>query len=47
VAHCNMGTVLEQAGKVQEAIGHYQQALRINPDLTAAKNGLARLQAVQ
>jgi tetratricopeptide (TPR) repeat protein len=47
VAHCNMGTVLEQTGKVQEAIGHYQQALRINPDLTAAKNGLARLQAVQ
>jgi tetratricopeptide (TPR) repeat protein len=46
-AHYNLGIALEQAGEVQEAIGHYQQALRINPDLTAAKNGLARLQAVQ
>jgi len=38
---------LEQTGKLREAIGHYQQALRIKPDLTAARTALARLQAGQ
>jgi tetratricopeptide (TPR) repeat protein len=34
---------LEQAGRAQEAIGHYEQALRIKPDLVQAQNALARL----
>jgi tetratricopeptide (TPR) repeat protein len=38
---------LEQLGRIQEAIGHYQQALRIKPDYTQAQNALARLQARQ
>ena len=42
-----LGAALEQAGKPTEAIQHYQQALRINPDFTAARNALAQLQARQ
>jgi hypothetical protein len=30
---------------VQEAIGHYEQALRINPGAVEAQNKLARLRA--
>jgi tetratricopeptide (TPR) repeat protein len=47
VAHCNLGVALEQAGKLQDAIGHYEQALRIKPDYTEARNALARLQGSQ
>jgi tetratricopeptide (TPR) repeat protein len=34
---------LKQAGNIEEAIAHYEQALRINPDLAEAHNnwGLA------
>jgi tetratricopeptide (TPR) repeat protein len=38
---------LEQAGRVQEAIPHYEQALRIKPDYADARDALARLQAGQ
>jgi hypothetical protein len=38
---------LEQAGRGQEAIRHYEQTLRIKPDFTQAQNALARLQARQ
>ncbi|MGO9244476.1 MAG: tetratricopeptide repeat protein [Verrucomicrobiia bacterium] len=30
--HYNLGVVLGQAGKIDDAIGHYEQALRIKPD---------------
>ena len=36
-----------QAGRVQEAIGHYEQALRIKPDFVLAQNALARVRAIQ
>jgi tetratricopeptide (TPR) repeat protein len=29
--HCDLGIMLERQGKVQEAIGHYEQAVRLNP----------------
>jgi len=38
---------LEQVGRVQEALGHYEEAVRIKPDYTQAQNALARLQARQ
>ena len=38
---------MEQAGRLQDAIGHYEQALRIKPDYAQARNALARLQARQ
>jgi tetratricopeptide (TPR) repeat protein len=34
-------------GRIEAAIGHYEQALRIKPDYAEARNGLARLRAVQ
>jgi protein O-mannosyl-transferase len=43
----NLGIVLENAGRVQEAIRHFEQALRINPGAIEARNKLARLRAVQ
>jgi tetratricopeptide (TPR) repeat protein len=39
-AHYDMGVALQGAGQVQEAIGHYQQAVRINPDYAEAQNNL-------
>jgi tetratricopeptide (TPR) repeat protein len=43
----NLGVTLMRLGKVQEAIGHYEQALRRNPDFYSAHNNLgsALLQA--
>jgi len=38
---------MEHVGKIPDAIQHYQQALRINPDLADARTALARLQASQ
>ncbi|MGD0651502.1 MAG: tetratricopeptide repeat protein [Verrucomicrobiia bacterium] len=32
LAHHNLGIALGQAGRIQEAIGHWEQALRIKPD---------------
>jgi tetratricopeptide (TPR) repeat protein len=39
-AHNTQGVALAQLGKVQEAIGHYEQALRLNPDLAEVHNNL-------
>jgi len=36
----NLGVSFAQAGRVQEAIGHFEQALRIKPDLAEADNNL-------
>jgi tetratricopeptide (TPR) repeat protein len=46
LAHNNLGTALFKAGKLQEAIEHYKQALRLKPDYTEAQKNLTRLLAV-
>ena len=33
LAHTNLGVALAQTGNIEEAFAHYEQALRINPDL--------------
>jgi tetratricopeptide (TPR) repeat protein len=38
--HNDLGAMLERHGKAPEAIGHYEQALRINPDYAEAHNNL-------
>ena len=40
LAHCNLGMALAQAGRIEEAIGQYQQALRIEPDCADAHYNL-------
>jgi tetratricopeptide (TPR) repeat protein len=39
-AHNNLGTALAQTGKTEEAIAHYEQALRLKPDYAEALNHL-------
>jgi tetratricopeptide (TPR) repeat protein len=48
MAHNNLGTALLQGGKVEEAIGHFEQAIRLKPDPAAEHDynlGSALLQA--
>ena len=45
--HYYLGVASEQAGRMQEAIAHYEQALRINPDFAEARAALAQLQGRQ
>ena len=40
VAHENLGIALAQAGRLPEAIGHWEQALRARPDYADALNNL-------
>jgi protein O-mannosyl-transferase len=41
VAHNNLGVVLDLAHRPQEAIGHYREALRLQPDYVLAHHNLA------
>ena len=43
VAHNNLGLALAQAGRIQEAIAHYEQALRINPSCAEAHYNLGNV----
>jgi tetratricopeptide (TPR) repeat protein len=40
-AHNNLGLALFEAGRIQEAVVQYEQALRINPESAEAHNNLA------
>jgi len=40
VAHYNLGTALAQTGKIEEAIAHYEQVLRLKPDSAEAQSNL-------
>jgi tetratricopeptide (TPR) repeat protein len=41
LAHFLMGTVLAEEGRTEEAISHYREALRANPDYLAARYNMA------
>ena len=43
-AHYNLGLAYYDLGRYQEAIASYKEALRINPDLTIARNNLNKLE---
>jgi Flp pilus assembly protein TadD len=47
VSHFDLALALEQTGQLAEAMEQYEEALRIKPDFAAARNNLARLQALQ
>jgi tetratricopeptide (TPR) repeat protein len=40
IVHNNLGVVLADQGKLDEAIAHYSKALRIKPDYTKARDNL-------
>lgn len=43
-AHYNLGAAYEALGSYMEAEREYQEALRLNPEYSNARNGLRRLQ---
>jgi hypothetical protein len=47
LVHNFLGTVLAGQGKIQEAIAHYGEALRIKPDYSEAHNNLGNALALQ
>ncbi len=47
VAAYNLGYLLAQAGRPQQAAGYFQMALRANPQMQAARQWLAHLQQTQ
>jgi tetratricopeptide (TPR) repeat protein len=46
-AHTNLGIILEQVGRVEDAKTQYQQALAIDPNFMLARQGLKRLESIQ
>ena len=46
MAHANMADALVKLGRIQEAKDHYEQALKIDPRNDAARERLAKLQAL-
>ena len=40
MAHNNLGTVLESEGRIDEALSHYEDAVRLKPDHAEAHNNL-------
>ena len=39
-AHCNLGVIFREQGRLEEAIGAYQKALSINPNFAEVYNNL-------
>jgi len=40
IAHLNLGEVLDEQGRLEEAIAHYREALRLDPSFARAHNNL-------
>jgi Flp pilus assembly protein TadD len=47
MAQYNLAIVLAQIGRTSDAIVHFQEAVRLRPDDTEARNYLRQLQALQ
>jgi tetratricopeptide (TPR) repeat protein len=45
--HYDLGLALEQTGQIEDAIGHYEQALRLKPDYAEARTSLAQLRVAR
>jgi tetratricopeptide (TPR) repeat protein len=45
LAHDNLGVVLAREGRLDEAIGHYREAIRLNPDFPETYNNLGNAMA--
>ena len=45
LAHYNFGGYLRRSGRLEEAIGHYQEAARLRPDFAGAQNNLGSVLA--
>ena len=43
LAHNNLGNVFWREGKISDALGHYEEALRLNPDYAEAHNNLGNV----
>ena len=43
VIHYNLGVALEGMGRLREAAAEYEEALRLRPDFTQAREGLVRV----
>jgi Flp pilus assembly protein TadD len=43
--HEDLGVALEKSGRIPEAIEQYEQALKLSPDFTTARDAIERLQA--
>jgi tetratricopeptide (TPR) repeat protein len=41
--HCNLGNALQRTGKIEEAIAHFEQALRITPGFAGAHYNLGNV----
>jgi len=47
MAHTNLGNVFAMRGELEEAIGHFRQALRIQPKFPEAQDSLTRALALK
>jgi Flp pilus assembly protein TadD len=45
VSHYNLAIALARAGRLDEAITHFSEAVRLKPDFAAARQDLAAAQA--
>ena len=47
LAHDNLGVVLVRKGRIDEAVGHYKEAMRLNPDYPEAYNNYGNVLALE
>ncbi len=46
-AHNNLGIALARKGKIEDAVAHFREALRIKPDFVDAHNALRKTLKLQ